>query len=280
VEISELEARIRTYYRLGFGSRIARRGEDYYVDSNLNPAYAKAKLESILHYKKLEPGDRILEVGCSFGSFVSACVKAGYDAVGLDPNEYGELVPVPVLETAQARVLPGSNRFVAGYGEDLPFAAETFDVVTLFQVLEHVRDPRRVLQDAYRVLKRGGMIYFHSPNYLSFYEGHYGLPWLPMLPKPLARIYVRLLGRDPYFLEHLHYTTPPMVKKLLAELGYQKYENVALDSFRENMRDVDRISGSVYRRLGRLIRALGLSRLAEQVVECGWVYPVRFAIYK
>jgi SAM-dependent methyltransferase len=279
LEISELEARIRTYYRLGFGSRIARRGEDYYVDSNLNPAYAKAKLESILHYKKLKPGDRILEVGCSFGSFVLTCVKAGYDAVGLDPNEYGEHMPVPVLETAQARVLPGGNRFVAGYGEDLPFAAETFDVVALFQVLEHVRDPRHVLQDAHRVLKRGGMIYFHSPNYLSFYEGHYGLPWFPLLPKPLARIYVRLLGRDPCFLEHLHYTTPPMIEKLLTELGY-RYQNCAVDGFRENMRDADKISGSVYRRLGKLIRAVRLSRLAERLVERGWIYPVRFAIYK
>jgi ubiquinone/menaquinone biosynthesis C-methylase UbiE len=277
---AELEAAVRAYYRSGYGSCIAPGCEGYYVESSLGLAFAKTKLDSILRYRALRPGDKVLEVGCGFGSFVLACTEAGYDAVGLDPNELGERMPVSVLEIARSRMSPGSDRLVAGYGENLPFAAETFDVVALFQVLEHVRDPRHVLQDAYRVLKRGGMIYFHSPNYLSFYEGHYGLPWLPMLPKPFARIYVRLLGRDPYFLEHLHYTTPPMVKKLLAELGYQKYENLALDSFRENMRDVDRISGSVYRRLGRLIRALGLSRLAEKVIECGWVYPVRFAIYK
>lgn len=276
---AELEAAVRAYYRSGYGSCVAPRCEDYYVESSQSPAFAKAKLDSILRYKTLRPGDKVLEVGCGFGSFVLACTEAGYDAVGLDPNELGERMPVSVLEIARSRMSSGSDRLVAGYGEHLPFATETFDVVALFQVLEHVRDPKHVLQDAYRVLKRGGMIYFHSPNYLSFYEGHYGLPWFPLLPKPLARIYVRLLGRDPCFLEHLHYTTPPMIEKLLTELGY-RYQNCAVDGFRENMRDADKISGSVYRRLGKLIRALRLSRLVERLVERGWIYPVRFAIYK
>jgi len=276
----ELEEAIRTYYRCGFGGRIAPHREEYYVDSSLNPVYAEAKLKRALRYKTLQAGDRILEVGCGFGSFVLTCVEAGYDAIGLDPNEYDERMPVSVLKIAQSRMPPGDHRLVAGYGEDLPFPAETFDVVALFQVLEHVRDPKRVLQQAYRVLKPDGMIYLHMGNYLSFYEGHYDLPWLPLFPKPFARIYVRLLGRDPGFLEHLHYTTPPMIEKLLAELGYQKHRNVAMDSFKENMRNIDQISISAYRRVGKLIRAFGLLRLAEKLVEWGWVYPVCFTVLK
>jgi ubiquinone/menaquinone biosynthesis C-methylase UbiE len=280
LDSSELEAAVRTYYRCGFGGRVAPHLEEYYVDSSLDSVYADAKLKRVLRYKALQAGDRILEVGCGFGSFMLTCAEAGYDAIGLDPNEYDERMPVSVLKIAQMRMPPGRNRLVAGYGERLPFSAETFDAVAMFEVLEHVRDPKLVLREAYRVLKTDGVIYVHAPNYLSFYEGHYGLPWLPLFPKPLARIYVRLLRRDPDFLEHLHYTTPAMIEKLLAELGYQKFRNVAVDSFREKMENIDQMGSSVYRWVGKLIRAFGLLRLAEKLVEWGWVYPVCFTVLK
>ena len=104
---------------------------------------------------------------------------------------------------------------VQGMGENLPFRDATFDLVVSFQVLEHTQSPERVLKEAVRTLKIGGYIYFVIPNYNSFWEGHYGLIWLPQFPKYLAKIYVRCAGKAPDFLDELQYTTPARIRKAL-----------------------------------------------------------------
>lgn len=60
---------------------------------------------------------------------------------------------------------PLLNARVVGRGEDLPFEDGTFDLITANMVVEHLEDPRQVLQEVQRVLKPGGRLIFHTPNY-------------------------------------------------------------------------------------------------------------------
>jgi SAM-dependent methyltransferase len=82
-------------------------------------------------------------------------------------------------------------------------------------------DPAAVLADAVRVLKPGGTLHFTFPNYGSWWEGHYGILWIPHITKALARLYVRLLGRNPAFLNHLQLIDRRRLMKYLAPLHEQ-----------------------------------------------------------
>jgi SAM-dependent methyltransferase len=105
-------------------------------------------------------------------------------------------------------------------GAALPFADQSFDAVVSLQVLEHVKHPRRVVEEIARVLKPGGKFFIACENYLSFREQHYGVLWLPLLPRRFAALYLRARGRNPDFLQnHVTYTTWPQLLRDFVDSG-------------------------------------------------------------
>ncbi len=88
----------------------------------------------------------------------------------------------------------------------LPFADSCFDVLICAQIYEHVPNSSTLLSEIHRVLKRGGICYFSAGNRLSINEPHYRLPFLSVIPRPLAHLYLRLAGRGTFYYEkHLSY---------------------------------------------------------------------------
>jgi SAM-dependent methyltransferase len=87
------------------------------------------------------------------------------------------------------------------------------------QVIEHVGDQAAVLREALRVTRDGGAVYIACPNYLRFYEPHYKIFWLPLLPKTLGRWYLKLRGRNPVLLNQLTYTTNNRLRAMISRLG-------------------------------------------------------------
>lgn len=79
-----------------------------------------------------------------------------------------------------------------GVGENLPFKDDTFDIVTCNFVLEHAQSPTKIIEEMVRVLRVGGFCYLNIPNYLYPLEQHYGVFWVPFLPKKLAGLYLAL----------------------------------------------------------------------------------------
>lgn len=96
--------------------------------------------------------------------------------------------------------------------------------------MEHVQDPLRVLQEMVRVTRQGGGIYIRCPDYRSTFEAHYQLPWLPMFPRKIARLYLKLLGRPEAGLGTIQYVTGPRVLAMLR--GLEK-EGVKLQVFED-----------------------------------------------
>jgi len=174
-------------------------------------------------FRAIEPffrvtdNSRILDIGSGVGSFVAACQKRGLQCYGIEPDRIGNGTELTAIQIARQRV--ARPVFVAGVGENLPFADGTFDLVTMNQVIEHVENQRAVLAEATRVLKEGGALFLACPNYLRFYEPHYKILWMPLMPKVLGRLYLRLLGRRTVLLDQITYTTNARLRRLLNTLG-------------------------------------------------------------
>ena len=198
------------------------------VEETVRVDAAQWPLRVVEQYVSLSPFSRILDLGSGVGSFVVACRQRGLQAVGIEPDRIGRGAKVTSIEIARRRL--SDPVFVSGIGEQLPFPDECFDVIVMNQVIEHVDDQNKVIREAARVVRRGGVIYVACPNYLRFYEPHYRITWFPLMPKVLGRAYLRLRGRSPAMLNQLTYTTNSRLRKLLSALGS---EFDVLDSHRE-----------------------------------------------
>lgn len=114
---------------------------------------------------------RVLDVGCGRGGVMELFWRDVQRAIGLDPdlaslaehraqsNEHPERSRTAAQSKDAARM-----PLVCGFGDALPFPAESFDLVIALWVLEHLSQPERVLAEVRRVLAPGGHFLFLTPN--------------------------------------------------------------------------------------------------------------------
>lgn len=102
--------------------------------------------------RDLVAGERWLDVGCSTGLFLEEVNRAGFRAIGIDLSR-------PAVAEAQARGLQASAATVEQFD-----AGQPFDVVSGFDVIEHVLDPVRFLHAVRRLLRPGGTLVLTTPD--------------------------------------------------------------------------------------------------------------------
>jgi ubiquinone/menaquinone biosynthesis C-methylase UbiE len=158
----------------------------------------------------------LLDVGCGWGGVAIEAAREARHVVGIEPD----LERLGIARRFAQELNLQNLELLDAVGENLPFANDSFDIVISHQVLEHVDTPEKVIAEIYRVLKPGGVFHFSTPNYMSFWEMHYKLVWLPLFPKSLARIYLRAMGRNPAFIGHIKYVNPPLIHRLLHKHGF------------------------------------------------------------
>jgi len=136
------------------------------------------------------PGRRVLDLGCRDGSLTGA-YASGNEIVGVDADR----------EALAAAAKLGIETHWADLDESLAFGEATFDVVVAGELLEHLRDPDRLVGDVRRVLRPGGTFVASVPNAYRL--------------KNRLRF---LLGREPEDdPTHLQMFSPGDVRKLLRE---------------------------------------------------------------
>jgi ubiquinone/menaquinone biosynthesis C-methylase UbiE len=157
-----------------------------------------------------QPGETILDLGSGFGGFVN--------------NSYQNKLIGFGIEVDRNRITL-SNKLLSIYGnpqgtitnsagENLPFADNSFNYIFSTNVIEHVAIPEEVISEAIRVLKPGGYAQIIIPSYNSWWEGHYGILWLPGMSKRIAKFYVRLFKRNPDQIDTLQFITPKWMMKI------------------------------------------------------------------
>lgn len=162
---------------------------------------------------------KLLEIGAGVGTFlITARTKYQIDAFGVEPSK-DEFSPFNEISLSllEEYNLP-KDIVIAGAAEDLPFDDNSFDFIYSTNVLEHVQNPELVLKESIRVLRPGGYLQFVIPNYFSFWEGHYGMLWPCITNKFIAKLYAKITGKNPAYIDTLQLISPQYLKKSLSEV--------------------------------------------------------------
>jgi 2-polyprenyl-3-methyl-5-hydroxy-6-metoxy-1,4-benzoquinol methylase len=139
-------------------------------------------------------GGRALDVGCGTGLFLSEMVRRGnWYGVGMDINQRA-------LAVARRQGVPGW----CGEAGDLCLSTASIDIVTMWDVLEHVLDPRKTLSEIHRILKPDGVLLLSTPNGRSWQARLWGKSWC---------------GWD--VPRHLQVFAPQVLHRFLKEMGFE-----------------------------------------------------------
>lgn len=115
---------------------------------------------------------RVLDIACGGGFLSNYLADRGHDVTGID-------LSTGSLSVARSRDESRSVAYVAADGARLPFADHRFDVVAAMDFLEHIEEPGRIVAEAARLLRPGGLFFFHTfnRNLLSWLVVIKGVEW-------------------------------------------------------------------------------------------------------
>jgi 2-polyprenyl-3-methyl-5-hydroxy-6-metoxy-1,4-benzoquinol methylase len=111
---------------------------------------------------------KLLDVGCATGYLLEAAKEKGFDVYGVEFSEYSAQL---------AKQKFGNEKIHNGILEDSPFANGFFEVITMFDLIEHVRIPQVVLEKARELLSENGLIMISTPDIGSLSHSLMGKKW-------------------------------------------------------------------------------------------------------
>ncbi len=128
--------------------------EEYRDDKfNLKKVY-----KFIEKYVPNKEGKKLLDIGCADGSFAALLQKKGFDVYGID-------IAKKAIRRARSK---GIKAKVGDLGKKLPYKSNSFDVIIMCEVIEHIFDTDFLLREIYRIIKKGGFLFITTPNVASF----------------------------------------------------------------------------------------------------------------
>ncbi|HET8542039.1 MAG TPA: class I SAM-dependent methyltransferase [Anaeromyxobacter sp.] len=136
-------------------------------DERRGRTLAERRLARIARILARQPRDiALLDVGCSSGAFLRIAASLGYRCEGVEP------APRAARTAARAGL-----KVFQGVLEDARYPDASFDAITLFEVIEHLREPVSLLKECRRVLKPGGVLLVGTGNAASWTATSQGAEW-------------------------------------------------------------------------------------------------------
>jgi 2-polyprenyl-3-methyl-5-hydroxy-6-metoxy-1,4-benzoquinol methylase len=149
--------------------------------------------------RHLPANARVLDVGCAAGYFLRTAQRHGHDVHGVEMS--AAIAGEAVRALGEQRVHVGTlDDAIAAKGH----APRSFDLVTLWDVVEHVPEPQPLLRTIHGLLKPGGRLLLETQN--------------------VASRWARLLGRRWHHYkhdEHLYHFDPRTIRRLLDDCGFE-----------------------------------------------------------
>jgi len=176
--------------------------ENYYKAWGLqgeheNEATKKMKMAtfslSIKLIQKYRPNGRLLDIGCATGYLLEVANQAGYETYGIEISEYSSTI---------AKKKFGDKNIFCGTLEECDFEKNFFDAITMTDLIEHVRNPQNVLNEAASLLKPGGILLITTPDDSTMSNKLFGKKW------------------PHYKTEHFFYLNHKSIKMLADKCGF------------------------------------------------------------
>ncbi len=168
----------------------------YDKEQYLSPITIKSYNNLLDEFDKFRQSNKILDVGCGRGFFLEIANQRGWQTEGI---EYSK----KAIEICKKK---GIKVHESSFNLD-DFEGKPFDVITSFEVIEHINNPIEVINNIKALVRKGGLFYCTTPNFNS---------------------YLRYLLKDRYniidYPEHLSYYTKSTLNKVITESGFIKYK--------------------------------------------------------
>lgn len=165
----------------------------YGREASLSPITIKSYAVLLDEFEKYRKHNRLLDVGCGRGWFLQEALKRGWEAYG---TEYSS--------TAVEICRNNGIQMKQGQLKASDFAGLEFDVITSFEVLEHINNPGEELSEIYQLLRKQGLFYCTTPNFNS-----------------LLRYYLKENYNIIEYPEHLCYYTGKTLNKVVEQAGFK-----------------------------------------------------------
>ncbi len=140
--------------------------EGYGRNDYLSPITVKRYNELLDQFEPYRKTNRILDIGCGIGYFLEVAKKRGWEVYG---TEYTDEA-IKICESKGIKMHKGdlnANMFPSVH----------FDIITAFEVIEHIAFPIELLNTAQHFLRPGGGFYLTTPNFNSILRRHLGAKW-------------------------------------------------------------------------------------------------------
>lgn len=167
---------------------------NYGLNQYLSPLTIKRYNELLDQFESFRKTNKILDVGCGLGYFLEEAKKRGWEVYGTELSD----------KATEVCVKKGIN-IIKGALNLSDFEPNMFDVITSFEVIEHINNPKSELAYFNRVLRPQGLVYITTPNFNS-----------------LLRYQLKAQYNVITYPEHLSYYTPKTLKHLFETNGFTK----------------------------------------------------------
>lgn len=150
------------------------------------------------------PPGKLLDIGCATGTFLSIAKKEDWECYGVEISDYAASI---AREKVGVDIFNGSLRKAS-------FPDGFFDVVTMWDTIEHLSEPLEELSEVWRVLKPGGIFLINTPNEESF---------MRMVARFLYKVssgFIRSPINSLYHCYHLYYFTTATMSLLFRKSGF------------------------------------------------------------
>jgi 2-polyprenyl-3-methyl-5-hydroxy-6-metoxy-1,4-benzoquinol methylase len=167
--------------------------EGYGRNDYLSPITIKRYHEILDRFEPFKKSGKLLDVGCGIGYFLEVAKSRGWEVYGTEFTD-------EAIEICQSKGISMKK----GILNPNDFELESFDIITSFEVIEHINNPREELANFYKLLRKGGMVYVTTPNFNS-----------------LLRYRLKSNYNVIVYPEHLSYYTPKTLKKVYNLSGFK-----------------------------------------------------------
>ncbi|MFH1799446.1 MAG: class I SAM-dependent methyltransferase [Candidatus Omnitrophota bacterium] len=193
----------------------------------------------LLDGPEAKPGKSVFDVGCGNGLFLAVAKKKGWEAHGCDSSK---------MNVSLAKAKFGVDVDCSGFAQWEPRGRQ-YDVVSFWDVLEHLADPHSFVEKAIGILKPGGQIMVGGPNDQSFFRIFSEMLFLVTAEKMRGPI------QKAYLLEHTAYYTVDTIKALFSQYGFaiHRYFMSSTDLEKYHLAALEKIMAAMVLTTGKLL---------------------------